>query len=68
MLNTGALDIWKRQAHGPRIQAKAINYIASKMLIYEVYADMMNDVMSTLVDILEDCNVFYTPDESVRTL
>ena len=68
MLSTGALDNWQHQAHGPRIQGKAISYITAKLLIYEAYADMIGNNMPSLTEVLEDCNRCCTPDVNVRTL
>jgi len=68
MLSVGALDNWQRQAHGPRVQGKAISYIVKKMVIYEVYADMIGNTVPSLAEILHDCNRYCTPDVHVRTL
>ena len=68
MICPTALHAWQHQAHGPRVQGKAISCIANKMLVYETYSDMMDNDIPTLTDILDDCHTFCTPDVSVSTL
>ena len=68
MLIAGALETWQRQAHGPRVQVKAISYVINKMLIYDTYIDMLGDAVPSLGEILRDCNKFSTPDVHIRTL
>ena len=68
MLSPGALDQWQRQAHGPRVQAKAIAYISQKFETYETFADMIGTSTPSLEEIMKDCNVYCTPDVSVATL
>ena len=68
MLSFGVLDSWKRQAHGPCVQGKDISYIVNKMVIYEVYTDMIGDDVPSLSEILHDCNRYWTPDVHVRTM
>lgn len=67
MISPEVLVKWKRQAHDPRVQVKAISYIASKMAMCEAYMDMVGKGMPKLEEILKDCNVSYTPDVSVPT-
>ena len=68
MISPLALDKWLRQAHGPRVQVKAVSYITMKYAVYEVYSDMIGNSMPSLTEILHDCHTFSTPDVSVNTL
>ena len=68
MLSAGALNNWKCQAHGPRIQGKAISYITAKLLVYEIYADMIAADVPSITEVLEDCTRYCTPDVNIRTL
>ena len=68
MIIPEAVVQWKRSAHGPRVQVKAICYIARKIAVYEEYADMIGIGMPTLKDIFNDCHTSCTPDVSIATL
>ena len=68
MLSPAALDQWKRQAHGPRVQAKAIGYISRKIDSYEMFGDAIGNFHPTLEEINKDCREFCTPDVHVATL
>ena len=68
MLIANSLDNWKRAKHSPRIQAKAIRFIASKIELAEAYSHSDDDVRPCLQYILEDCKATVTPDVSVVTL
>ena len=37
MLFKGALEIWSRKHHGPRVEATAISYIAKKVDMLEAF-------------------------------
>ena len=68
MLSTGAFERWQRQAHGPRVQAKAICFIIEKIETYETFADVIGHSAPTLTAILKYCHAFCTTDVSVNTL
>ena len=68
MLSLGALELWKRQKHGPRVQAKAISYISEKIGIYDLFGDILDNNVPTLAEICRDCKDSCTPDVSVDTL
>ena len=59
MLVAISLDNWKRARHSPRVQAKAISYIASKVELVEAYSSEDDAVQPCLQYILEDCK--FTP-------
>ena len=68
MLFAGALENWQRQAHGPRVQVKAISFVINKMVIYDTYADVLGNAVPSLGEILQDCKEYCTPDVHIRTL
>ena len=68
MLLPGALELWKRQRHGPRMQVKAISYITERLESLHVFADVLEDNAPSLTEILRDCKTCATPDVSVDTL
>ena len=69
MFLCGALDRWKRAQHGPRVQAKAIEYISSKIeILEEAHSQMEGSYTIVLQPILEDCKKYATPDVSIPTL
>ena len=58
-----ALNSWKHGRHGPRVQAKAISFIANRMEIQESY-----NLKCELEPILKDCRNQATPDVTERML
>ena len=69
MLVANALDNWKRQKHSPRLQAKAIVYIATRIELIESYSRTLDDFQLSLHPILVDCNnKNVTPDVHADTL
>ena len=68
MLSPLAFERWHRQAHGPRVQAKAIYFVAQKLDVYELFVDVLGHSMPTLKDIFRDCCANQTTDVSVSTL
>ena len=68
MLSSAALDQWQRQAHGPRVQAKAITYISQMIGNYEIFADVMETSAPTLEEINKYCHSFCTPDAHIVML
>ena len=68
MLLTGALDSWKRQPHGPRIQIRAIGFISERLQLYDNFSDVLKDEIPSLTEVCRDCVAQCTPDVSVDTL
>ena len=68
MLFPGAFERWQRQAHGPRVQAKAVSYISKKLEAYESFADVLDHSSPTLTEIFKQCAATCTTDVSVNTL
>ena len=69
MLVANTLDNWKRQKHSPRLQAKAIVYIATRIELIESYSRTLDDFQLSLHPILVDCNnKNATPDVHADTL
>ena len=68
MLSPLAFKKRQRQAHGPRVQAKAISYISQKIEIYEAFLDVIGPSAPTLTIIFKDCSAACTTDVSVNTL
>ena len=68
-MNT-SISEWIHLPHGPRIQAKAISFIASKMDIYDAFQETIREVGDeiSLANILADCKSTCVPDVSVSTL
>ena len=64
------LQKWKNKPHGPRLQAKAILYIAEKMDMLDFFADGISreGVVITLTDIIDQCHCEHTTDISTSTL
>ena len=67
MFVPGALELWRRQRHGPRIQVKAISFISDKFEAHELFADAL-ERKPTLTEICRDCKKDATPDVSIDTL
>ena len=65
MLFKGALEIWSRKHHGPRVEATAISYIAKKVDMLEAFG-FEDDI--NLNQIFLQCQKECTPDVSVSTL
>ena len=65
-----ALNKWRNKAYGPRLQAKAISYIAEKMDMVDFFADGISKegVVITLTDIIDQCHREHTSDVSTSTL
>ena len=68
MLSSVAFNQWKRQAHGPRVQAKAICHIAQKMECFDAFSEEIGSSAPTLTEIFRDCAATCTTDVSVNTL
>ena len=68
MLLPNALELWKRQRHGPRVQVKAIAFISEKMQTYDLFADTLDGKVPSLQEVCKDCKACCTPDVSVDTL
>ena len=70
MSNAKSLKDWKYKHHGPRIQAKAISYIADRIELYDQFADAMEKegTMISFTDIIRDCHCNHTNDVSCSTL
>jgi hypothetical protein len=65
MLVSSALNAWSRTHHGPRVQARAISYIAIRIDIFEGFS---GDDGYSLTDILHKCKNLCVTDVSVTTL
>ena len=65
-----ALLKWKNKHHGPRLQAKAIAFIAEKMDTIDFFEDGMKDegVSITLTNLIDECQRHHTSDVSTSTL
>ena len=68
MLLVSALESWKRKAHGPRTQIKAITYISEKYQVYDLFSDVLQDDVPSLTEVCRDCASECTTDVSVDTL
>ena len=68
MLFSGALELWKRQRHGPRVQVKAISFISDKLDSYDSFSCMVDSEPPTIQEICRHCKEVCTPDVSVDTL
>ena len=68
MFLPGALELWKRQRHGARVQVQAITYISEKFEAYHLFGDMLNGESPSLTEICRDCKEYCTPDVSIDTL
>ena len=64
MLFNGTIKAWSRTHHGPRVQARAIMFIASKIDDLEAFGCMEYSMDS----IYQQCKDRCTPDVSVLTL
>ena len=67
---TDAVWNWRKFPHGPRVQAKAISYIAEQVDAMDFFSDGMEDAGEafTMKDIIRDCHKNHTPDVSESTL
>lgn len=65
-----ALLRWKKKPHGPRLQAKAIAFIAVKMDTMDFFKDGVKDegVSITLTNLIDECQRHHTSDVSTSTL
>ena len=68
LINTAALEQWKNQPHGPRVQAKAIAFILGRLETHDLFDSEIGINSVTITEIFRDCNRQYTPDVSVATL
>ena len=68
MLSQNALEQWCRQAHGPRVQVKAICYISTQLEMHRLFSDSLHDDTPTLTEILLDCRRNYVRDVSASML
>ena len=68
MFIRGALEVWKRWKHGPRVQEKAIEHIAERIETLEAIQSEEGDYNIILKPILDDCKKHATLDVDVRKL
>ena len=68
MFSLGALQEWKRQAHGPRVQAKALCYIAKQLEVVDFFSDDDANGIITMTSIFKDCKERCVPGVSVTTI
>ena len=68
MFSLGASEEWQRLAHGPRVQIKALSFIAKQLKISGLFADEVKDKVPTMTEIFKDCHQRCVPDVSVTTI